>query len=160
MNHVTRTLILAFVMSLTTGLLVACEDPQQDSSEAEVEIQSGNASLKSMQQLKAKLAELGIWIRYSEYSKIMISTFSENNLALAEASLREYLQHGKRVLTIARRSDISMADRSEFEADLKVVETYLELISQQRKILAGTSDTKGTISATGSTRIIPAAAPE
>lgn len=122
---------------LTLGLTTACEPPQSASTDTETQVSTGNASLKSMRNIETQLFELGVSITFPTYSEVSISYLSEVDATKATALLDEYIHHSQRVLSIAKRDDVTISNRDGIETGLTNAKNYRGLIATRLLKLKG-----------------------
>lgn len=125
--------------TLALGLTTACEAPQSSSSDTETQVSAGNASLKSMREIEKQLFELGVSITFPTYSEVSISYLSEPDATKATALLDEYIRHSQRVLSIAKRDDVTISNRDGIETGLTNAKNYRNLIAARLLKLKGMS---------------------
>lgn len=125
--------------TLALGLTTACEPPQSASTDTETQVSAGNASLKSMREIEKQLFELGVSITFPTYSEVSISYLSEPDATKATALLDEYIRHSQRVLSIAKRDDVTISNRDGIETGLTNAKNYRDLIAARLLKLKGMS---------------------
>lgn len=124
---------------LALGLTTACQPPQTASTDTETQVSAGNASLKSMREIEKQLFELGVSITFPTYSEVSISYLSEPDATKATALLDEYIRHSQRVLSIAKRDDVTISNRDGIETGLTNAKNYRDLIAARLLKLKGMS---------------------
>lgn len=130
-------LLASFILAL--GLTTACQPPQDTSTDTEAHVSTGNASLKSMREIEKQLFELGVSITFPMYSEVSISYLTEVDATKATALLDEYIRHSQRVLSIAKRDDVTISNRDGIETALTNAKNYRGLIAARLIKLKGLS---------------------